>query len=468
VPREGLAGRRVGLQFDLSHLLSLRSGFEMKRLFACLLSLATVLTACANVEAQQAPEGFVPIFDGESMNGWHARPHFSPIKLAEMPQDERAAKMAEWMADAKKHWTIENGELVNDGHGAYLVTNQEFTDYALRLQYKTVPRADSGIYLKGTPQVQIWDYTDPSKFRIGADLGSGGLWNNSAGAPGKDPLVLADKPFGEWNQFHIRQIGARTTVMLNGKLVVDNAIMENFWDRNAPLFRSGPIELQTHGGEIRWRNIHVKELSPEVANELLQEHEGQAFTSLFNGEDLDGWQGSLENYEVVDGAIRCKKGKGGMLLTENEYANFVVRLEFRLPPGGNNGLAIRSPGEGDPAYAAMCELQVLDSEHPKYAKLDPRQYHGSAYGMVPAARGYLREAGEWNFQQVTVDGSTIRVELNGNVILDADLNEVTDYMADRPHPGKDRTSGYFGLAGHNDPVEFRNISIKRLPDTAAE
>ncbi|MEM8670817.1 MAG: DUF1080 domain-containing protein [Planctomycetota bacterium] len=437
----------------------------MKRLFASLIAASATLFLCLPTHGEEPPQGFVPIFDGESMDGWHARPHFSPIKLAEMAQSERAEKMAQWMADAKKHWTIEDGELVNDGKGAYLVTNKDYTDYELMLEYKTVARADSGIYLKANPQVQIWDYTDPGKFGIGSNLGSGGLWNNSAGAPGKDPFVLADSRFGEWNQFLIRQIGARTTVYLNGKLVVDNAIMENFWDRNAPLFRSGPIELQTHGGEIRWRNIWVNELSPETSNEFLQEHQGQSFTSVFNGENLDGWQGSVDNYEVVDGAIRCKAGKGGMLLTKDEYANFVARLEFRLPPGGNNGLAIRSPGNGDPAYAAMCELQVLDSEHPKYAKLDARQYHGSAYGMVPAVRGYLREAGQWNFQEVTINGSTIRVELNGNIILDTDLNEVSDYMANRPHPGKDRASGFFGFAGHGDAVEFRNVALKRLPDS---
>ncbi len=457
----------LGLDYNLTFptFPPLRFGLDMKRLIACLLPVACAFFTTVPANGQQPPEGFVPIFDGKTMEGWHARPHFSPIKLAEMSESERSAKMDEWMADAKQHWTIENGELVNDGHGAYLVTNQDFTDYELMLEYKTVARADSGIYLKGTPQVQIWDYTDPSKFGIGADLGSGGLWNNSAGAPGKDPLVLADKPFGEWNQFHVRQIGARTTVYLNGKLVVDHAIMENFWDRQSPLFRSGPIELQTHGGEIRWRNIWVKELSPEEANETMQRHGGETFTSLFNGESLDGWQGSLDNYEVVDGAIRCKEGKGGMLLTEDEYSNFQLRVEFRLPPGGNNGLAIRSPGQGDPAYHAMCELQVLDSEHPKYAKLDDRQYHGSAYGMAAAKRGYLREAGQWNFQEVTVDGSKIRVELNGNVILDTDLSRVTEYMAGSPHPGKDRTSGFVGFAGHNDPVEFRNVAIKPLPET---
>lgn len=434
------------------------------------LSFFVVLLCCGLTvsQAQESSGGFRALFNGKDLTGWHGMPHFDPRKLAEMSEDERKAKLEEWNADAKQHWSVENGELVNDGHGAYLVTDEHFGDYELLIDYKTVARADSGIYLKGTPQVQIWDYTDPGKYRLQANLGSGGLWNNSAGAPGKNPFVLADRRFGEWNSFRIRQLGARTTVWLNDNLVVDNATMENYWDRKSPLFARGPVELQTHGGEIRWRNIALREIPADEANQLLAGHEAQAYQSLFNGRDLTGWQGAVENYEVVDGSIRCKDGHGGMLLTEKEYANFIVRVEFRLPPGGNNGLAIRSPGEGDVAYAGMCELQVLDSEHEKYANLDDRQYHGSAYGMVAAHRGFLRETGQWNFQQVTVDGSTIRVELNGNVILDADLSKVTEFMAERPHPGKDRKSGFFGFAGHNDPVEFRNVSIRELPPTPEE
>ena len=423
---------------------------------ACFLLLPAISQA-------EPPEGFEAIFNGKDLTGWHGMPHFDPRKLAAMSEEDRAAKVKEWTADASKHWSVENGELVNDGHGAYLTTDKEYTDFELLIDYKTVPRADSGIYLKSNPQVQIWDYTDPGKFGIGSNLGSGGLWNNSKGAAGKDPSELADKPFGEWNSFRIRQLGARTTVWLNGKQIVNHAIMENFWDRKSPLFPNGAIQLQTHGGEIRWRNIYLKEFSAEEANSLLAASEAATFDTLFNGKDLTGWQGAVDNYEVVDGAIRCKAGHGGLLLTDKEYANFVVRLEFKLPPGGNNGLAIRSPGNGDVAYNGMTELQVLDSEHPKYAKLDARQYHGSAYGMAAAHRGFLRETGQWNFQEVTVNGSTIRVELNGNVILDTDLSKVTEYMAKRPHPGKDRTSGFFGFAGHNDPVLFRNVGIKRLP-----
>ena len=411
------------------------------------------------------PPGFTSIFNGKDLSGWYGMPHFDHRKLKAMPEAERKAKLEKWNADAKAHWTVENGELVNDGHGAYLVTNKQYSDYEFVVEYKTVEKADSGIYLKWTPQVQIWDTTDNEKFKHGANLGSGGLWNNSPGAPGKNPSSLADRPFGEWNQVRIRQVGARTSVTLNGQLVVDHAIMENYWDRKQPLFPTGPIELQTHGGEIRWRNLGVREIGIEEANQILASRSNDGFTSIFNGEDLTGWMGSVDDYEVVDGAIRCKAGKGGLLLHEKEYSNFVVRMEISIPAGGNNGLAIRSPESGNAAYAAMCELQVLDNEADKYAKLDARQYHGSAYGMTPAARGFLRPTGEWNFQEVTVDGSTIKVELNGNVILNTDLSKVTEFMAESPHPGKDRMSGFFGFAGHNDPVSFRNLQIKELPAT---
>ncbi|MDP6058212.1 MAG: DUF1080 domain-containing protein, partial [Pirellulaceae bacterium] len=152
------------------------------------------------------------------------------------------------------------------------------------------------------------------------------------------------------------------------------------------------------------------------------------------------------------------------IYTEKEYSDFAVRFQFKLPPGGNNGLAIRYPGQGDTAYKGMCELQVLDNTATKYERLDKRQYHGSAYGMVAAHRGFLRPIGQWNFQEVTVKGSTIRVELNGTQILNADLAAVKEFMG-KPVSGKDRTSGHFGFAGHSSPVEFRDIQIR---DLAAE
>ncbi len=438
-----------------------------------------IVISLANAKENTPPAGFTPLFNGKDLTGWHGMGHFDPRVLAAMSDADRAKKHADDLEDVKQHWRVENGELVNDGHGVYLTTDESYGDIELWIDYKTVAKADSGIYLRATPQVQIWDYTkEGGKWNIGADKGSGGLWNNTAGAAGKDPLVLADKAFGEWNRFRILQIGERTTVYLNDKLVVDHARMENFWSKRTPdefakeapgshnkanpLFRSGPIQLQTHGGEIRWRNVFVRHVPADEANEILAAKHAGGFKQVFNGKNFEGWSGPVENYDVIDGSIRCKAGKGGTIYTKEEYADFAVRFEFQVPAGGNNGLAIRYPGKGDTAYVGMCELQVLDNDADKYAKLDQRQYHGSAYGIVPAYRGYSRAAGEWNVQQVTVRGSTINVELNGTVILDADLGQVTQFMADHPHPGKDRETGHFGFAGHSDPVQFRNVKIKRL------
>lgn len=430
-------------------------------------ALVHLVGASAVVLSQEGtqcpPPGFVALFDGKTLAGWHGMPHFDPRQLAAMSDEEKATKRTEWTGDAEKHWRVDDGELINDGQGAYLASDGDYGDIELRIDYKTVPKADSGIYLRGTPQVQIWDTTEEGgKWGIGADKGSGGLWNNSAGAPGKDPLVLADKPLGEWNSLRILQLGARTTVFLNDKLVVDQATMENYWDRAQPLFARGPIQLQTHGGEIRWRKIAIREVPPEESNKILADKGAEGFRPIFDGKGLDGWAGAVENYEVVEGALRCKPEKGGVLYHNQELSDFVARVEFRLPPGGNNGLAIRYSGKDDAAYSGMCELQVLDDTAEKYAQLDPRQYHGSVYGIVAAKRGFLRPVGQWNFQEVTVRGPRITVELNGTVIVDADVSQVHEYKDNSPHPGKDRTSGFFGFAGHGDPVEFRAIAIKPL------
>ena len=327
--------------------------------------------------------------------------------------DEFQKKWAASQLDIHKHWSVENGELVNDGNGLFLTTEKNYGDFELQLEYKTVAGADSGIYLRGVPQIQIWDTTkDGGKWKLGADKGSGGLWNNGpAGSPGRDPLVKADKPFGEWNKFHITMRGNLVTVLLNDKLVVDEAPLINYWDRKTPiekrkpLRKLGPIQLQTHGGEIRWRNIYIKELSLSCCDP----GDEVGYVSIFNGKNFDGWKGPLANYVVKDGSITCLKGKGGTIYTERKYKDFSVKLEFKLPTGGNNGLAIRYPGKGNAAYHGMCELQVLDNTHPRYAKLDPRQFHGSAYGIAPAKKGFLKKVGEWNEQEVIVRDSKITV-----------------------------------------------------------
>jgi hypothetical protein len=253
-------------------------------------------------------------------------------------------------------------------------------------------------------------------------------------------------------------------VWLNGQQTVNGAILENYYNRKLPVPPKGPLQLQTHGGEIRWRNLFIREIGSDEADKLLRGSDPKGFKSVFNGKDFTGWAGPLDCCGITNSAIVWQRHKGGTIYTQAEFTNFIARLEFKLPPGGNNGLAIRYPGHGDTAYLGMCECQVLDDNYEKATgeTIDPRQAHGSAYGMVAAQRGYQHPIGEWNYEEVIVTGPTIKVELNGTPILDADLSKVTEFMHNSAHPGKDRTSGHFGFAGHNDPVMFRDISIKPL------
>jgi hypothetical protein len=200
----------------------------------------------------------------------------------------------------------------------------------------------------------------------------------------------------------------------------------------------------------------------------LAAQEGQGpeagFVSLFNGKDLTGWTGNTQGYAVEEGTIVVRPDQGGgNLYTKKEYADFIFRFEFKLTPGANNGLGIRAPLEGDAAYVGY-ELQILDNTAEKYENLQPYQYHGSVYGMIPAKRGHLKPVGEWNSQEVWVKGNDIRITLNGTVIVDGNLKEASDggTMDGKEHPGLLRTTGHIGFLGHGSVLWFRNIRIKEL------
>jgi len=187
----------------------------------------------------------------------------------------------------------------------------------------------------------------------------------------------------------------------------------------------------------------------------------EGFVRLFDGKTLDGWQGSTDGYLAQDGVLASKKESGGRLFTIKEYSDFLLRFEFKLEPGGNNGIAIRAPLEDRPSRAGM-EIQVLDDDAEKYKNLKPYQYHGSIYGLVPAKRGHLKPAGQWNSEEILCQGTHIRVTLNGTVIVDADLAKIDKPMDGNEHPGRFRKKGYVGFIGHRSYVEFRNVRIKDL------
>ncbi len=229
------------------------------RLLACL-----ALLGCSAAAGGAPPEGFTPLFNGRDLTGWQGRRTEDPAKYAALPDAQRQERDTQDEADFAEHWRVEQGQIVNDGHGVFCSSEKDFQDFELLVDWKMVdPGTDSGVYLRGSPQVQIWDPADPSKHSHGGQLGSGGLWNNNPGSPGKDPRVKADRPVGQWNTLRIKLVGDRVTVDLNGQRVVEDAVMHNYWDRSRPLAPRGPIQLQTHGGEMRFRNLFIRELADD-------------------------------------------------------------------------------------------------------------------------------------------------------------------------------------------------------------
>jgi hypothetical protein len=427
----------------------------MRVLLAFVMLCVTAVASRAE-EGVQRPKGFAALFNGKDLKGWKGGSTVDPRKITKKQQTE-------WDADVPKHWRVEKGELVNDGHEPHLVTEKDYGDFELWVDWKLAPKGDSGIYLRGVPQVQLWDPGNEEAHQHGSDKGSGALWNNKEN--GKFPPEVADKPVGQWNHMYVRMVGELVTVVLNDKKVVDDVPLENYYDAKIPVFKSGPVHLQTHGSETRFRNIFIREIPGDEANNLLAEmgKGEEGFKPLFNGKDVNGWMGGTDGFEIAGGELRAKAGGHGNLLTKDEYDNFVVRLEFKLPPGGNNGLAIRTPNpEADAAYEGL-EVQILDDSPEHYPDLHDYQVHGSVYGLMPAHRGYLRPTGQWNYQETVVDGDHIVVRVNGFKVTDANLAEARKHPMDgKEHPGASRKTGHFGFCGHNDPVAFRNIRIKQL------
>ena len=246
----------------------------MKPLLVAFALLLPCLTAAAaqDDKAKRAdntpPEGFVALFNGRDLSGWKGLPR-SPLdnpfkRQSPTPEDLKKAgvrdlKEAQAKADQRmrEHWKVEDGALVFDGKGDSLCTvRDDYGDFEMYVDWKILPKGDSGIYLRGTPQVQIWDPFDSGE-RQNA-VGSGGLFNNKK-HPSK-PSKRADKPIGEWNTFWIRMVGDKVWVKLNGETVVDGVVLENYWDYSKPLFPTGQIELQNHGNTLWFKNVYIKEL----------------------------------------------------------------------------------------------------------------------------------------------------------------------------------------------------------------
>lgn len=402
---------------------------------------------------------FVPLFNGRDLSGWKGLVG-NPISRAGMDVTTLALEQDKANAKMREGWSVKDGLLVFNGHGDNLCTDKKYRDFELFVDWKITKDGDAGIYLRGTPQVQIWD---TSRHDVGAQVGSGGLYNNQKN-PSK-PTQVADNEIGEWNQFRILMEGDMVTVYLNGKLVTDKVPLENYWDRKLPLFREEQIELQAHGTYVAYRDVLIREIKTPEPFELSEAEKTAGFKVLFDGTSLHEWVGNKSAYIIEDGniAVYPKRGGKGNLFTKDEYADFVFRFEFKLTPGANNGVGVRAPLEGDAAYQGM-EIQILDNDADIYKNLQVYQYHGSVYGVLAAKRGYLKPVGEWNQQEIELIGNKIKVTLNGTVITEGDLAEVTanGTVDKRDHPGLKRSSGHIGFLGHGDTLFFRNIRVKDL------
>ena len=412
-----------------------------------------------HIKAMPFDYGFENLFNGTDLTGWKGLVA-NPIARSKMSVQQLAEAQTKVDAKIKTDWIVKDGLLVFTGHGDNLCTQKQYGDFELFVDWKITEKGDAGIYLRGSPQVQIWD---TSRREVGAQVGSGGLYNNQKNE--RNPKVVADNKIGSWNNFHIIMRGAVVTVYLNGLLVTDKVVLENYWDKTLPIFVKEQIELQAHGTYVAYRNIYIRELPSLEPTKLSDQEKQQGFKLLFDGTNLDNWVGNKAGYLLQDGAIvvNPQSTSGGNLYTKDEYSDFEYRFEFQLTPGANNGLGIRAPLEGDAAYVGM-ELQILDSEADIYKNLQPYQYHGSIYGVVPARRGYLRPIGEWNEEVVVVKGTRVKVILNGETITDADIKEpsINGTMDHKEHPGLKRTTGHIGFLGHGDVVRFRNIRVLPL------
>lgn len=391
----------------------------------------------------QPPRGFTQLFNGKDLNNWKGLVE-NPIKRAQMSKEELAA--AQIVADENmyEHWRVEDGILMFDGKGHSLCTAKDYENFEMLVDWKIQKGGDSGIYLKGSPQVQIWD---PAQW----PEGSGGLYNNQKGP--RKPLEAADNPIGEWNTFRIKMIKDRVTVFLNDVLVVDNVVMENYWERDKQIYPIGQIELQAHSTPLYFKNVYIRELPRKK----------QLFSGkLFNGKDLTGWKiigGKDGSWKVENNVLFTDGDGGGWLSTEKEFTNFLLELEFRVPEGGNSGVMIRAPQYGNPSYTGM-EIQVLDDYAAQYAKLKPWQYTGSVYAVEPASKRVTKKANQWQKMKIRCEGPMIQVVLNGVQIVDTNLISHMDKEAG--HPGIKRRKGHIGLQNHSTKIEYRNIKITEL------
>jgi hypothetical protein len=427
--------------------------------FISLRQLALVALLAASVVAQetkQPPKGFRALFNGKDLSGWRVYIMGGNQKkvLSAEPKDVAAARK-KVAAERDKFWTVKDGAIVNPkGKGPYLETTETFGDFELLLDWWIAPKADSGIYLRGVPQVQMWD---PVAGIPQAKVGSGGLYNNKKG-PSK-PLVRADKPAGEWNTFRITLVGDVCSIWLNGALVVDETPLENYWDRGRSLYPTGPIQFQTHGGELRFRNIFLRELDQPNESGVLslaQTPVGPGWKRLFNGNKLEGFQAEPAHWNLEEGVLTGKVAgspKHHYAYTDAEYGDFELHAKVKLSgKNANSGVCIRTkPTSFDdvPGYQ-------VDMGNGFWGCLWDERRDGMVGKYSPAAAKKLVKTDDWNHYYVIARGDHIRGWLNG----------VQTFNVVHPRGIPKGAIGFQLCHGKNREMtaQFKDVWVREIPD----
>jgi hypothetical protein len=332
---------------------------------------------------------------------------------------------------------VENGAIRLRGGDGFVRTNERHGDFVLELDWRALRDKDydSGIYIRADlpEQGKPW----PARYQINLKQGKEG---NLLGLSGGESTGLVKA--GDWNHFKVTVIGDSAALEINGKPAWKVSGLQN---------ANGYIGLQSEvdgGGQFEFKNVELTDLDYKV---------------LFNGHDTTGWTGGANGYKVEDGSLISLPLGRGNIYTDSEHADFSFRFDFKLTPGANNGVGIRAPLTGDAAYVGM-EVQILDDSSERYKSILPWQAHGSIYGVVPAKAGALKPVGEWNHEEIIAKGRHVTVIVNGQTIVDADLDEATKNgtVDHKEHPGLARTSGHIGFLGHGARIEFRAMRVKDL------
>ncbi len=368
-----------------------------------LLSLVTIGCLLVQTPSQtlaEAPAGFTSLFNGKDLSGWKGLVG-DPKKRAAMSPAELAAEQKKADQQMRDHWKVVDGVLNYDGKGNNpcnnLCTVKDYGDFELYVDWKILEDGDSGIYLRGSPQVQIWDTQSDIYRKLGGDKGSGALYNNQKNP--RFPLKKADKPVGQWNTFYIKMVGERVTVKLNGELIVDNVIMENLWERDKPIYERGQIELQSHGRVLWFRNIYIRELDSKAKKQKAISPKDKPI-KLFNGKNLDGFYSWIRGdgfddprrvFTVKDGILRVSGDGWGGLITNESYRDYHLIIEFkwggktwdsRVDRARDSGLLLHCHGP-DGGYSGIWmtsfEAQIIEGGVGDILVLSTRKFNGKAY-----------------------------------------------------------------------------------------